>query len=837
VVKALIRRLMALGLGGMADRAWAQSSPWPATSGPPLDPALEARLDELMAGLSDAAMVGQVIQADIASITPEDVRRYGIGSVLNGGNSAPDGDVRAAPADWLALADAFHAASVDPHADHAGIPLLWATDAVHGHNNIRGATIFPHNIGLGATRNPDLIRAIGTATAREVRTTGMDWTFAPTLAVARDRRWGRTYESYAEDPALVAAYGRAMVEGLQGSPGSDDFLGPARVLATAKHFVGDGGTEGGRDRGNTPDREADLSRRHGAGYPAAIEAGVQTIMASFSRWQGERLHGHTYLLTDILRQRLGFRGLVVGDWNGHSQVPSCTSTACAPAFNAGLDMFMAPERWQALYENTLAQVRSGDISRGRLEEAVRRILRVKLQLGLFEQPAPSQRPLGGQWEVLGAPAHRAIARQAVRESLVLLKNEQTLLPLAARQRIVVAGAAANDIGRQCGGWTLSWQGMGNRNEDFPGGVSIWQGIQAAVTAAGGTAILRPDGQLDASTAKPDAAIVVFGEAPYAEFRGDVEHLDLPTEEGLQLLRQFKAAGIPTVAVLLTGRPLWVNPELNAADAFVVAWLPGTQGDGVADLLIHPPDSSGPDFKGTLAFSWPRTPQQTAVNWGDDPYDPLFPYGYGLSYAQPGTVGDLSEAAAIAPAQGPMVWFSQGRATPPWQMVATSGDLAIAIVDARTTLGDALTLRAIDHQAQEDALALTWSGTAPATVALTVPPDAPTNYSAARAARYGLTLHYRLDQPPSGPVSLALACGDGCEAQLDIAPHLAAAPLGQWQDLTLPLACWADQGVDFAQLTTGWSLTTADPLALTLATVGLTSVAGEPSCPGPPHSMD
>lgn len=829
--------LVALGLGGMAGSALAQPSAWPATSGPPLDPALEARLDALLAGLSDEAMVGQVIQADIASITPDEVRRYGIGSVLNGGNSAPGGDVRATPADWLALADAFHAASVDPEAAHAGIPLLWATDAVHGHNNIRGATIFPHNIGLGATRNPDLIRAIGAATAREVRTTGMDWTFAPTLAVARDHRWGRTYESYSEDPALVAEYARAMVEGLQGSRDSDDFLGPTRVLATAKHFVGDGGTEGGRDRGNTPDSEADLSRRHGAGYPPAIAAGVQTVMASFSRWQGQRLHGHTYLLTDILRHRLGFRGLVVGDWNGHSQVPGCTSTACAPAFNAGLDMFMAPERWQALYENTLAQVRSGEISRSRLEAAVRRILRVKLQLSLFDQPAPSQRPLGGRWEVLGDPAHRAIARQAVRESLVLLKNEHELLPLQAGQRVVVAGAAADDIGRQSGGWTLSWQGTGNHNSDFPGGVSIWQGIQTAMSAAGGEAILSPDGQLDASIAQPDAAIVVFGEATYAEFRGDVEHLDLPTEEGLQLLRQFKAAGIPTVAVLLTGRPLWVNPELNAADAFVVAWLPGTQGDGIADVLIHPPDGPGPDFSGTLAFSWPRTPQQTAMNWGDDPYNPLFPYGYGLSYAQPGTVASLSEADAIAPAQGPMVWFSQGRATPPWQMVATSGDLAISIVDARTTLVDALTLRAIDYQAQEDALALTWSGTAPATVALTVPPDAPTNYSAALAARYGLTIHYRLDQPPSGPVAVALACGDSCAAQLDIAPSLATAPLGQWHDLTLPLACWAEQGVDFAQLTTGWSLTTADPLALSLAGVRLTSVAGESSCPGSPPSMD
>ncbi|MEM9568319.1 MAG: glycoside hydrolase family 3 protein [Cyanobacteria bacterium P01_E01_bin.34] len=596
---------------------------WPTTTGgAPLDPAIETRVEELLQSMTIEEMVGQTIQADIASVTPDEVKEYGLGSVLNGGNSAPNNNVRASAAEWLALADEFYNASKDTSDGRKGIPALWGTDAVHGHNNVIGATLFPHNIGLGATRNIDLMRQIGRITAREVSVTGMDWTFAPTLAVVKDDCWGRTYEGYSEDPNIVKNYSTAVVQGLQGELDTPTFLGNEQVIATAKHFLGDGGTVNGTDRGDNQDSEDNLRDRHGAGYPPAIEAGVQTVMASFSSWNGEQMHGHKGLLTHVLKERMGFNGFVVGDWDGHGKVPGCSNSSCPEAYNAGLDMFMAPESWKRLYENTVEQVKSGEIPRRRLEDAARRILRVKLRLGLFEKPSPSARPLAGNYELLGAPEHLAVARQAARESLVLLKNQNKLLPLKPNQRVLVAGDGAHNIGKQSGGWTLSWQGTGNSNGSFPNGESIWEGIREAVEAGGGEAELSVDGTYEEV---PDVAIVVFGEDPYAEFKGDLDHLEFTSELGLELLKSFQAEDIPTVAVFLTGRPLWVNPELNASDAFVVAWLPGSQGGGVADVLVRQPNGAiHYDFKGKLSFSWPRTAVQT-VNRGDTNYDPLFPY--------------------------------------------------------------------------------------------------------------------------------------------------------------------------------------------------------------------
>lgn len=603
---------------------------WPVTNGGvALDAAIEARIDAIIATMTIEELVGQTIQADITAITPDEVRQYRLGAILNGGDSAPGGNRRASTTAWLALADEFYAASMDTSNGGKAIPILWGTDAVHGHNNVRSSTIFPHNIGLGATRNPDLLRQIGAVTATEVKVTGLDWTFAPTLAVVRDDRWGRTYESYSEDPELVIAYATAIIEGLQGKVDTETFLDANHILATAKHFLGDGGTCNGQDQGDNRDSEADLQRLHNAGYPPAIAAGVQTIMVSYSSWQGQKMHGHQPLLTEVLKGQMGFNGFVIGDWNGHGQVPGCSDRSCPTALKAGLDMFMAPDSWRELYHNTVAQVQSGEIPRDRVEDAVRRILRVKFRLGLFDKPKPSQRPLAGQVEQLGAAEHLAIARQAVRESLVLLKNENGLLPLAAHQRILVAGEGADNISKQCGGWTLSWQGTGNSNADFPNGVSIWEGIQRAVEAGGGEAILSLDGSYQQL---PDVAVVVFGEDPYAEYLGDVEDLGFTSEEGLQLLRFFREKGIPTVAIFLSGRPLAVNSELDVSDAFVAAWLPGTQGAGIADVLIRQPDSGiHYDFQGKLSFSWPRTASQTRINRGDS--DPLFPYGYGLTSHQ------------------------------------------------------------------------------------------------------------------------------------------------------------------------------------------------------------
>ena len=616
---------------------------WPRLHQPmPRDPLLEGRVEQLLARLTPAQKVGQLIQADIGSFTPDDLRHYPLGSILNGGNSSPRDDKLAAPSEWLSLADRFYEASA---ASPGGLPVLWGTDAVHGHNNIPGATLFPHNIGLGAARDPQLIRRIGEITALEVRVTGLDWAFSPTVAVARDTRWGRTYESYGENARLVREYAAAMVEGLQGTPGTPQFLDAAHVVATPKHFLGDGGTEGGRDQGDNPSPERELRDIDAAGFEAAITAGAQTVMASYSSWQGLKMHGNGALLTGVLKGRMGFDGLLIGDWNGHAQLPGCTAGSCAAAVNAGIDVLMAPDGWRELSASLLAQVRSGEIPAKRLDDAVRRVLRVKLRAHLDAEGRPSARPFAGHYELLGAPAHRAVARQAVRESLVLLKNRHHLLPLSPRTHVLVAGDAADSIARQSGGWTIDWQGT-EPNQDFPHAETLYAGIAHCVLAAGGTAVLSPEGEF---TAPPGVAIVVFGEHPYAEFAGDVATLEYSPgdKHDLALLRRLRAQGIPVVAVFLSGRPLWVNAELNAADSFVAAWLPGPEGGGVADVLFRSNEGGVRyDFRGRLSFSWPRSPRPPAL--GRRPGEPpLFPYGYGLSYGDNGDLPQLPETDSTA----------------------------------------------------------------------------------------------------------------------------------------------------------------------------------------------
>lgn len=610
----------------------------------PPDSKLEERIDLLLARLTPEQKAGQLIQADIGSITPDDLRHFPLGSILNGGNSSPHDDKLVAPSEWLRLADRFYDASVAPPGS-AGIPILWGTDAVHGHNNIPGATIFPHNIGLGAARDPELIRRIGEITALEMRVTGLDWAFSPTVAVARDARWGRTYESYSENPQLVRQHAAAMVTGLQGSPGTPQFLDGAHVLATPKHFLGDGGTAG-HDQGNNTASERQLRDIDAAGYQAAILAGAQTVMASYSSWQGMKMHGNHALLTEVLKGRMAFDGLIVGDWNGHAQLPGCSPASCAAALNAGLDMLMAPDSWRELHANTLAQVRAGEISAARLDDAVRRVLRVKLRAHLDIEGRPSSRPFAGRYELLGAEAHREVARQAVRESLVLLKNRNHLLPLSPHARVLVAGDGADNIAKQSGGWTIDWQGT-EPNQVFPHAESIYAGIARCVRAAGGLAELSPAGEFHT---RPDVAIVVFGENPYAEYAGDIPSLEYSPgdKHDLALLRRLRAVDVPVVAVFLSGRPLWVNAELNAADGFVAAWLPGPQGGALADVLFRAPAGSVRyEFRGKLPFSWPRSPRPPAAD-GLAGEPPLFPFGYGLTYADDGYLGRLPESA---PASG------------------------------------------------------------------------------------------------------------------------------------------------------------------------------------------
>ncbi|WP_300974951.1 exo 1,3/1,4-beta-D-glucan glucohydrolase [Sphingomonas sp. LHG3406-1] len=774
--------------------------------------ALEARANAILARMSVEEKVGQIIQPDIASITPTDVAKYKFGSILAGGNSAPGGNEKAPPAEWLKLADAYWNASDQAAWTGEKIPLMWGIDAVHGHANVVGATIFPQNIGLGATGDPALMRKIGEVTAREMVVTGIDWDFSPTLAVVRDDRWGRAYEGFSEDPAIVRAFAGPMVEGLQGRPGTREFMGPGRVIATAKHFVGDGGTTGGKDQGDTAVSPAELRDIHGAGYGPAMKAGVQAVMASFSSVNGEKVHGSRGLLDGALKQQMGFDGLVVGDWNAHGQIAGCTNTSCPASINAGLDMFMAPDSWKGLYDSTLAQVRSGAIPMARLDDAVRRILRVKLRAGLFEKGAPSTRPLAGRFELLGSPGHRAVAREAVRKSLVLLKNNGGILPLSPRANILVAGDGADDISRQSGGWTISWQGSGLTNADFPGATSIWGGIRQAVETAGGRATLSVDGSF---SQRPDVAVVVFGEEPYAEFVGDRATLEFSPgdKRHLELLRKLKAAGVPTVAVFLSGRPLWVNQELNASDAFVAAFLPGSEGGGVADVLLR--NAAGRvrhDFTGKLTFSWPKRADQAPQNRGAAGYDPLFAYGYGLRAADRRNVPQLPEdRPPPVPGGADGVYFGRGTLPPGWQWA---------------TSGSGITIAGVDRRAQEDARRLRWTGGGEA--AAFIRAAAPIDISRETTGELSLLIDYRVDDRPSGPVTLAM---DG--AEVPIGGVLRAAPVGEWRTLTIPLRCFARAGLNPQKVAVPASIRTGGTLGMAVSDVRIASAMVDQNSCGQP----
>jgi len=627
--------LLAFSLAGAQPRGLAHPPLWPRMHGAGL---LDARTEEfisaLMVRMSLEEKVGQVIQADISSITPADLRRYPLGAVLAGGDTAPlDRDTHAPAQSWLETTRALHAVAMQGRPGHVPIPLLIGIDAVHGNSHIRGATVFPHNIGLGAMHDPELVRRIGEVTAHETVAVGIDWVFAPTVALPQDARWGRSYEGYGQEPELVHRYAAELVRGLQGEPQGAQGIASGHVAATAKHFIGDGATREGIDEGDAEISEGELIGTQAQGFLAALEAGVMTVMASYSSWQGQKMHANASLLTGVLKGQLGFDGLVVGDWNGHAQVRSCSAGSCAAAFDAGLDMFMAPDSWRSLFDNTVAQVRSGRIPEPRLDDAVRRILRVKAKLGLFE----SMRPWEGRLELLGADAHRALAREAVRKSLVLLKNDGHVLPIRAAAHVLVAGVGADDIGQQCGGWTLSWQGGVAHNSDFPHAESVYAGIAAAIEAGGGSVEWAPDARY---AHEPDVAVVVFGEQPYAETRGDRRTLAFEgrAARDLKLLQRLQRAHVPVVSVFLSGRPLWVKRELDASDAFVAAWLPGSEGAGVADVLIG--DANGRvshDFSGTLSFSWPSTPRSGGKA--------LFPIGYGLRYGEQAELPSTPEPRA------------------------------------------------------------------------------------------------------------------------------------------------------------------------------------------------
>lgn len=802
----------------VAEAARAHPQAWPHAASPAAisDAGTEAFVADLISRMTLEEKVGQLIQADISAISPEDLLTYPLGSILAGGSSGPWGDDKAPAGKWVELAQAFREAN----ARRGGtvVPLIYGIDAVHGHNNIPGATIFPHNIGLGAARDPDLIRRIGEATALEVAATGADWTFGPTLAVPRDDRWGRTYEGYAEDPEVQRAYAGPMTLGLQGELASGRPLAAGRIAGSAKHFLADGGTHNGQDQGDFEGSEQELIDIHLGGYVQAIDAGVLSIMASFSSWNGVKHSGNPTLLTEVLRGPLGFRGFVVSDWNAHGQLPGCSNESCAQAVNAGIDMLMAPDSWKPLYANTLAQARAGEISAARLDEAVGRILTAKVKAGLFQPDRPAE----GRLDVLGSPEHRALAREAVRKSLVLLKNEGGVLPIRAGARVLVAGEAADDIGQASGGWTLSWQGTGNTNADFPQGQSIWAGIEEATAQAGGTAVLSPDG---AFSDKPDVAIVVFGETPYAEFQGDVETLDFLPAEPLEILRRLKAAGVPTVSVFLSGRPMWTNPEINASNAFVAAWLPGTEGGGVADVLIG--DANGAprhDFTGRLSFSWPKDATGAPLNRGQPGYDPQFAYGYGLGYAAPAAVGRLSEDSGVeAQASSLDRYFVDGRFVAPWGLALrdAGGERRLGGETRGESPRRGVTAAPADGQAQESARLLRFTGQGGE--ALVSGPAVDLR----RQTNGELTLafRYRIDASPQGTVGLMVGAG-----RVDLTSLFKAAPLGEWREVKVRLSCLRDAGTDVGAVDQPWGLAATGDLTVAVESIRLMPNAGDAVCP-------
>lgn len=595
------------------------------------DPALpiEERVEDLLSRMTLAEKIGQMTQVEKNSISLKDVTAYFIGSILSGGGGSPTPN---SPEMWAEMVRGFQEAALQTR---LGIPLIYGVDAVHGHNNVKQAVIFPHNIGLGATRNAALVEKIGGITAIELLATGVHWNFAPAVSVPQDIRWGRTYEGFSEYTDLVAQLGNAYVRGLQAKQGQ------LKVLAAVKHFVGDGGTTWGSthqhsslsglstmndtsnredwriDQGATDVDEATLRAVHLPPYQAAIAAGAINIMVSFSSWAGLKMHAHKYLLTAVLKGELGFEGFLVSDWMAIDQIAADYYACVTTSINAGLDMVMVPFNYKRFIDSLTKAVESGAVAIERIDDAVRRILSAKFQLGLFENPSGDE----GLLHKVGAQSHREVARAAVRQSLVLLKNDGRVLPLSKQTPLIfVAGQAAGDIGLQCGGWTIEWQG-GTGN--ITTGTTLLRGIQDTVSKE---TSVRYDasGKFDGESTIADVCIVTVGETPYAEGEGDCEDLNLSAED-IMLIEQVRAKCEKLIVVLYSGRPLIVTEPLNKCAAFVAAWLPGTEGQGMADVLFgdYP-------FSGKLSYTWPRNMNQIPLNTeknGDD--EPLFPFGYGL----------------------------------------------------------------------------------------------------------------------------------------------------------------------------------------------------------------
>jgi len=589
---------------------------------------VSAQVENLLGQMTLDEKIGQMTQVEKNSLKRGDITKYSIGSILSGGGGSPSNNTAQA---WAEMIDGFQQEAL---ATRLGIPMIYGVDAVHGHGNLHGATIFPQEIGLGATRDAGLVRQIGQATAEEMLATGAQWNFAPVVAVPQDIRWGRTYESYGEDPALVSELGSAFIQGLQSLP--DGYVPAAGqdlyLLATPKHFLGDGGTTFGTstqvifkpyllDQGDMRFDETAIRNLFLPPYQAVIDSGAKSVMVSFSSWNGVKMHAQKYWITDVLKGELDFQGFVVSDWGGMDQISSDYYESIVAGINAGIDMNMVPYDY-IRFINTMKQaVQNGDISEERINDAVRRILTVKMELGLYKHPYADPSLL----QTVGSDAHRILARQAVRESLVLLKNNAATLPVAKNTRLIyIAGQGADDIGMQCGGWTIEWQG---KSGDIQPGTTILQGIRAAVSS-GTQVVYNSNGKFDGMA---DIGIVMVGEQPYAEGVGDASDLNL-SQADVQAITNLHSHSQKLVAILLSGRPLIITGQFHLADAWVAAWLPGTEGAGVADVLFgdYP-------FIGKLPYTWPRANNQLPINKNNSANltgcaAPLFPFGYGLGEA-------------------------------------------------------------------------------------------------------------------------------------------------------------------------------------------------------------
>ena len=740
-------------------------------------------VNSLIKKMSIEEKVGQVIQADLDFIKPSDLRDYPIGSVLNGGNTSPRGKLRASPAEWKSLAQEFYEES---KRTGASIPVLWGTDAVHGHSNVFGATIFPHNIGIGAAANPQLVKDIGAAVAEEVLATGLFWTFAPTVTIPQNFRWGRTYEGYSEDPVLVSKLGSAFIEGLQGT--EKEFLNDAKILGTAKHFLGDGGTYLGIDQGDTRANEENMRVIHGEPYFASLNSCVRVVMASFNSWNGSKVHGNKYLLTEVLKEKMNFTGFVVGDWNGHQQVPGCNAGSCPESFNAGVDMFMVPENWKALYKNTVKQVKDGEISIERLDDAVKRILTVKQQLGMFEGRVPNQT----KYSEVGLQKNREIARRAVRESLVLIKNNNAVLPIKDQQKILVIGDSADSLKIQTGGWTLDWQGANNTNSDFPGSVTFLQALKEYENLE----ITHKNSLSNLDLNKNyDLVIVAYGEEPYAEGIGDRKNLFYRDSKTLNTLKRLKRNGNKVVSIFFTGRPLWTNEFINLSDAFVVAWLPGTESRGMTDVLVANEDGSvNYDFQGKLPFSWPSDPNQSTIAFYDPASDAEFDYGYGLTYKSPKALASLDESFEKSDDYGDLVEIFSGKFNNPFEgFIQENNSPQIKLSSTNnTTQNDIVQIDFIDVDKQDDTLRVTFNadGNLNSFHILTTEVIGLEDFQSGF-----LNFNARVVES-SGAIFLAATCGFGCMGSIDVTSLLVKSK--SFDGYSVPLKCLTDKGLDLSK---------------------------------------